>query len=88
MPEIKVGNPYIATRGEKQQLVHVDASLGGDMYECSYGVVSFHECVMRSSQLRHLSPDEYTKLLNHQAFSLPQQFYQSGPPGCASMDAR
>ena len=76
----------IATRGSKQQVVYVESSTGehgSRMFECSYGVVSSHECYMAESNLRLLTAEESTMSV----FRLPQQFYQSGPPGCKSMDA-
>ena len=76
----------IATRGGKHQVVYVESGTGDHgsrIFECSYGVVSYHECYMSESDIRLLTKEES----NMSVFQLPQQFYQSGPPGCESMDA-
>lgn len=77
---------YIARRGNLEQIVSIDENLGNDRYECSYGVVSSHECVLYRSQLRELTEEERRLLMSGHYGSLPQMFYQSAPPGMPSMD--
>ena len=79
---ILVGQKYIATRGSKSQLVLVDHIYEDGTIECSYGLLSSHECIVKPSDLRPLTAHE-AKL---SAFELPQQFYQSGAIGFDSMD--
>ena len=70
---------------EKKQLVTVIGMAvdNKELYECEYGLISNHECYMSKNALRLLTTEEMTKTPS----SFPQQFYQSGPPGCTSMDA-
>ena len=75
-------------RGEKEQIVTVRGPPDEDgLYECDYGVVSFHETYCRREGLRVLTPEEKALVEARRSFELPQQFYQSGPPGMPSMDA-
>ena len=52
------------------------------VYEFDYGVVSFHEGCAEEHELRPLTKEEEQRPV----WQLPQQFYQSGPPGAESMD--
>lgn len=78
---------YIARRNGKEQVVTISTSPSNGLYECDYGVISSHEAFCTDAQLRELTPAERDLLKNGHICSLPQQFYQSGPPGMPSMDA-
>ena len=79
---------YIAMRGEKEQIVTVCGPPDANgLYECDYGVVSFHETYCRGENLRVLTAEEKASAQAGKFWELPQQFYQSGPPGLPSMDA-
>ena len=85
-PPIKNG-VYIARKNGKEQVVSISRPPSNGLYECDYGVVSSHETFCTDAQLRELTPAERDLLKTNHICSLPQQFYQSGPPGMPSMDA-
>ena len=79
---------YIAMRGGKKQVVTVRGPPDENgLYECDYGVISFHETYCRAKNLRMLTAEEMALAKDGKFWKLPQQFYQSGPPGMPSMDA-
>jgi hypothetical protein len=78
---------YIACKNGKEQVVNISKPPRDGVYECDYGVVSSHETYCTDAQLRELTPAEQLLLKSSSFASLPQQFYQSGPPGMPSMDA-
>ena len=79
---------YIAMRGGKEQVVTVRGPPDDKgLYECDYGVISYHETYCRKENLRMLTAEEMTLAKDGKFWQLPQQFYQSGPPGMPSMDA-
>jgi len=79
---------YIAMRGGKEQVVTVQRPPDENgLYECDYGYVSFHETYCRIENLRELTAEEKGLVQAGKYCLLPQQFYQSGPPGMPSMDA-
>ena len=78
---------YIALKNGKEQVVDISTPPRDGVYECDYGVVSSHETYCTDAQLRELTPAEQLLLKSSSFAFLPQQFYQSGPPGMPSMDA-
>ncbi len=67
----------------REQVVTVtDVDPEKRIYEFDYGVMSFHEGFAEEHELRLLTKDEEQQSV----WELPQQFYQSGPPGVESMD--
>lgn len=79
---------YIAMRGEKEQVVTIRGPPDSNgLYECDYGLISFHETYCRKEQIRTLTAEEVALAKCGKFWLLPQQFYQSGPPGMPSMDA-
>lgn len=87
MATINIGGKYIATRKGREQLVVVESASGEGVYNCSYGIISSHECNVRTEELRELESVERTYLEQGRCFLLPQQFYQSGHHDFDSMDA-
>ena len=48
-------------------------------YEYNYGIFGFHEGNCNEYQLRDLSTEEHTRLIEGSIYGLPQEFYHSSP---------
>lgn len=67
----------IAMRGGREQYVTVTEVTDGN-YWYDYGYISYHEGSISAAGLRPLNEEENLLLAQNRAFSLPQQFYQTG----------